>query len=89
MVSNLTAGADQRLDTQLGHVLQEYFLARGGNHEVRKMFREENIYEFEGFVGYKVEHLEALKRTQNNTTKVFNKRKVTLIYNVICYYKFL
>ena len=53
------------------------------------MFKVENFYKFEDFVGYTVEDLEALKRTQNNITKVFNKRKVTLIYNMIRYYKFL
>ena len=89
MATNLTAGADQRLDTQLDNVLQEYLLAKGSNHEVRQMFKAENLYEFEYFVGYEVEDLEAMKRTQNNTTKVFSKRRVTMIYNVIRYYKFL
>ena len=89
MTTNLTTGADQRLDMQLDHVLQEYLLAKGGNHEVRQMFRAENLYEFEYFVGFEVEDLKAMKRPQNNTKKVFSKHRVTKIYNVIHYYKFL
>ena len=89
MATNLTAGADQRLDMQLDNVLQEYLLAKRDNHKVRQMFKAENLYKFEYFVGFEVEDLEAMKRTQNNTTKVFNKRRITMIYNVIRYYKFL
>ena len=89
MAANLTAGADQRLDTQLDHVLQEYSLAKGSNHKVRQILSDCNIYEFENFIGYKVEDLEDLRRKQHNTTKGFTKRKVRLVYNVICYYKLL
>ena len=89
MAVNLTAGVDQHLDTQLDHVLQEYLLAKGGNQEVRQMFRDCNIYQFEDFVGYEVENLKDLRRKQHNTTKGFTKRKVTLIYNVIRYYNYL
>ena len=87
MATNLTAGVDQRLDTQLDHILQEYLLVKRDNHEVRQMFKAENLYKFEYFVGFEVEDLEAMKRTQKNTKKAFNKRRVTMIYNRIRYYK--
>ena len=69
MASNLTANADPRLDKQLDHVLQEFLLAKGRNHEIRQMFKEGNIYQFEDFVGYEVEHLEDLRRKSYTTTK--------------------
>ena len=69
MASNLTANADPRLDKKLDHVLEEFLLAIGGNHEIRQMFKEENMYQFEDFVRYKVEHLEDLRRKSHTTTK--------------------
>ena len=52
MAANLTAGADQRLDTQLDHILEEFLLTKGGNHEIRQMFKECNVYQFEDFVDW-------------------------------------
>ena len=89
MASNLTAGADPRLDKHLDHVIQEFLLAQGGNHEIRQIFKEENTNQFEDFVGYKVEHLKTLRRKSYNTTKGFAKRKIVPIYNVIRYYNYL
>ena len=40
MTSNLTAGADPRLNKKLDHVLEVFLLAEGGNHEIRHMFKE-------------------------------------------------
>ena len=89
MAANLTAGADQRLDTQLDHVLEELLLAKGGNHEIRQMFKECNVYQFEDFVEYEVEQIEEMKRKQHNATKTFDTQKVTQVYNMIRYYNFL
>ena len=89
MASNLTAGADPRLDKQLDHVLGEFLLAKGGGHKIKQMFKEEEIYQFMNFVDYTVEDLEHLRRKSHNSTKGFNKRKVTQIYNVIRYFNFL
>ena len=89
MASNLTAGSDPSLDKKLDNILEEFLLAKGGNHKIRQIFKEENIYQFEDFIDYTVEDLEALRRKLHNTMKGFSKRKVTQIYNVICYYKFL
>ena len=57
MATNLIVGEDQRLDTQLDHVLQEFLLAKGSNHEIRQMFKECNLYQFEDFVECKVEEI--------------------------------
>ena len=89
MASNLTAGADPRLDKKFDYVLDKFLLAKGGNHEIRQMFKEENIYQFEDFVGYEVEDLEDLRQKFHDTQKGFAKRKVIQVYNVIRYYKFL
>ena len=88
MASNLTPGADPRLDKQLDNVLKEFLLAKGGGHEIRQMFKEEEIYQFMNFVDYTVEDLEDLRRKSHNSMKGFNKQKVTQIYNVIRYYNF-
>ena len=89
MVSNLTAGADPSLDKKLDHVIEEFLLAKGGNHKIRQRFKEENIYQFEDYIDYTVEDLELLRRKSHNIMKGFSKQKGTQIYNVIRYYKFL
>ena len=76
MASNLTAGADQRLDTQLDHVLAEFLSAKGGNYEIRQMFKECNVYQFEDFVKWELEHIKEMKRKQHTTTKVLITGKV-------------
>ena len=62
MASILTANADPRLDKQLDHVLEEFLLARGGSHEIRLMFKECDLYQFDDFIMCDVEHLEEMKR---------------------------
>ena len=89
MAGNLTPGADIRLDKKLDHVLEEFLLAKGEKHEIRQMFNECNVYQFDDFVDYELEHIQAMKRKQHNTMKGFDSRKVTQVYNVICYYNFL
>ena len=89
MASSLTPGADSRLNKKLDHVLQEFLLAVGKDHEIRQMFKEEDVFQFMNFIDYTVEDLEDMRRKSGSTTKAFNKRKVTLIYNVIIYYSFL
>ena len=37
---NLSSMADSRLDAKMEHLLIYYFLAKGNNHKIRKMFRE-------------------------------------------------
>ena len=89
MESNLTTGADPRLDKQLDYILEEFLLAKEGGHKSRQMFQAEDIYQFMNFVDYTVEDLEVLRMKSHNSTKDFNKQKVTQIYNVIRYYNFL
>ena len=63
--------ADPRLDAKLEHLLTEYFLAIGNNHEIRKMFKENDLYQFEDFVNYDMKSLEEMKRKKGNTTSGF------------------
>ena len=55
---NLSNMANPRLDKQLDHVLEEFLLAIGANHEGRKMFKENDLYQFEDFVAYDMKSLE-------------------------------
>ena len=89
MASNLTTGADLRLNKQLDYVLEEFLLAVGGGHEIWQMFQAESLYQFMNFVDYTVEELEDMRMRSHTSTKGFNKWKVTQIYNVVRYYNFL
>ena len=89
MALNLTPGVDSRLDKKLDHILQEFLLAVGKDHEIRKMFQAENLFQFMNFIDYTVEDLEEMRMQSHTSTTGFNKRKVTQIYNVIRYYGFL
>ena len=88
MATNLTAGADPRLDKKLDHILEEFVLARGGNHKIKQVFKEENLINFEVFQNYELDHVKEMKRKQGNTTKSLNNQKVIMVYNVIRYYQF-
>ena len=59
--------ADPRLDKQLDHVLEEFCLAVGVNHEIRQMFKENDLYQFEDFVNYDMKSLQEMKRKKGNT----------------------
>ena len=85
MAPNLTANADPSLDKQLNHILEEFLLAKGGNHEIRLMFKGRDLYQFRNFIVCDMQALEEMKRKQHNTTKGFDHQKRTFIYNVIRY----
>ena len=89
MSTNLTPGADPRLDKKLDHVLQEFILAKGVNNEIRQAFKNEDLTDFEVFQNYELEHVKEMKRKQGNAMKSLNNQKVTMIYNVIRYYQYL
>ena len=38
--------ADSRLDAKLEHLLTEYFLTISNNHEIRQMFKENDLYQY-------------------------------------------
>ena len=88
-IINLSNMADPRLDVPLEHVLTEYCLAIGDNHEIRQMFKENDLYQFEDFVRSDMKSLTEMKRKKYNTTVPFNHWKITLIHDVVLYYKFL
>ena len=81
--------ADSRLDAKLDHLLTEYFLSIGNNHEIRQMFKENNLYQFEEFIACDIQSLTEIKRKKHNTMVPFNHRKLTLIHDIVLYYKFL
>ena len=85
---NLSNMADPHLDKQLNHVLEKFLLANGANHEIRQMFKECNVYQFEDFIGCDMQALTEMKRKQHILTVGFVHWKRTQIYNVILYYKF-
>ena len=81
--------ADSRLDTKLDHLLTNYFLAIGNTHKVRKMFSENDFYQFEEFTSCDKQALTEMQRKKNNAMVGFNNRKITLIHDVVLYYHFL
>ena len=81
--------ADPRLDTKLEYLLTDYFLAIGNNHEVRQMFKENDLYQFEEFISCYMQALTEMRRKKHSTTVGFTHRKLTLIYDVVLYYQFL
>ena len=87
--SNLSNMADSRLDTKLEHLLTHYFLARGDSHEIRKMFKENDFYNFEEFTSCNKQALTEMRRKKNNVMVGFNDGKITLIHDVVLYYHFL
>ena len=64
MSTYLTAGADPRLDKKLDHILEEFVLARGGNHKIRQVFKEEDLINFKVFQNYELEHVKEMRRKQ-------------------------
>ena len=89
MAGNLSTGADKRLDKKLDHVLEEFLLAKGEKHEIRLMFTANDLYQFQDFIDYELEDIQKLRRKSSGETKSFVDRKVTQVYNVIQYHKFL
>ena len=89
MSGNLSKGTDKRLDEKLDHVLQEFLFTKGERHEIRLMFTACDLYQFEDFVDYELEHIQKMRRKSNGGTKSFDDRKVTQIYNVIRYAAYL
>ena len=86
---NLPSIANSRLDTKLKHLLTTYFLAINNKHEVRKIFSENDFYQFEEFISWDKQALIEMRRKKNNTMVGFNNQKITLIHDVIFYYNFL
>ena len=81
--------ADPRLDAKLEHLFTEYCLAVSNNHEIRQMFKGNDLYQFEDFIRCDIQSLTEMKRKKYNTTVPFNHWKLTLIHDVVLYYKFL
>ena len=86
---NLSNMVDSRLDKQLNYVLNKCCLAVNINHEIRQMFKENDVYQFEDFITSDIQSLTDMKRKKHNTTVSFVHQKLTKIYNTILYYNFL
>ena len=54
-----------------------------------KMFKENDVYQFEDFITSHKKSLQEMKRKKGKTTAGFVHRKLTQVYNVMLYYKFL
>ena len=82
--------ADSRLDPKMEHFLEHYFLLKGNNHEIQKMFTAVNFYDFEEFTSCNKQHFVEMERTTTGgKTHHFNERKINLLNNVVLYYNFL
>ena len=82
--------ADSRLDANMEHFLEHYFLAKGNNHEIRKMFTAVDFYDFKEFTPCNKQHFVEMEQTTTiGKTIRFNSRKINLINNVSLYYHFL
>ena len=81
--------ADSHLAAKLEHLLNNYFLAKGNNHEIRLMFTEIDFYNFEEFISCDKQGLTEIQRKKNNVMVGFNNQKITLILNAILYCHFL
>ena len=64
--------ADSRLDAKLEHLLTNYFLARGNNHEIQLMFMEMDFYDSEEFTYCDKQALRKRWRKKNNVMVCFN-----------------
>ena len=88
-ISKLPSMVDSCLDAKIGYLLENYFLAKGAGHEVRKVFKENDFYNFKEFTSCDKQYLQSMRRSKNNVMKGFNELKITLIHDVLLYYHFL
>ena len=69
-------------------MLNNWLFAKGANHEIRLMFKENNIADFEEFLTYNRDIILAMRRKKNSVTTPLDKQKIKLILDAIQYYKF-
>ena len=80
-----------QFDPKLEHVLNNYLSATGADHHIRTAFIHEQIFTFYEFtVGCTVETIKTFQRDDgnNNIVPAFNIVKLTLLTNVLRYWKF-
>ena len=76
-------------DPKLEHLLNNWFHAKDGNHEIRLMFKENDIYQFKDFVRYDVQLLYGMRRQKHNVSTPFKRGNIKKISNVLLYYRFM
>ena len=78
-------------DTKLKHMLNNHLSATGADHHILKAFMHELILTFEVFTdGCTVENIKTFQRDDGtNLVQAFSNAKLTMIGNVLLYYKFL
>ena len=81
--------ASSCLDAKLEQLLTRYLLAICTNHEIRKMFNENDFFDFEEFTSCKKQHWMEMRQKKNKMLTGFNDRKITLNYDVVLYYRFI
>ena len=77
------------IEPKLEYLLNNWFFAKGVNHEIRLMFKEHDIIDSEELVTYDKQFIVDLGRQKNNVSTPLNKRKIKMILHVILYYKFM
>ena len=76
-------------DAKLEHLLIYYFYATGPNHKIPLMFKENELYQFENFIGYDKQRLLDMRRQKDNVSTPFDDLRIKLINNVLLYYHFM
>ena len=77
-------------DPKLEHLMINYFMALGDQHNIRQAFIQNQITDFETFIGScNMDFLRDMQLTKNNTTgDALNKAKLKLVNDVLLYYEF-
>ena len=76
-------------DPKLEHLLKNYFHAEDDNHEIRLMFKENDIYQFKDFVRYDVQLLYGMRRQKHNVSIPFKRINIKKVSNVLLYYRLM
>ena len=78
-------------DPKLEHLMTHYFMALGDQHDIRQALIQNQIIDFETFVGScDMEFLRDMQLTKGGTTgDALNKAKLKLVNDVILYYEFM
>ena len=76
-------------DPKLEHLLNNWFHAKDGNHEIRLMFKKNDLYQFKDFVGYNKQLLLGMRRQKHNVSTPFNGQMIKMINNKLLYHCFM
>ena len=69
------------MDSKLDNLLNNWFFAKGTNHEIQLMFREYDLTDFDKFLGYNKQLLLDMRHKKNSVSTPFNSHKIKMINN--------